>query len=145
MEDKTEASTSCEFLHRYAGQIAGQLGCWDRLVLTGTLLDVGYSGAAEKQLREAGIRWFDLKHFAEPLRQAMRESAVKLARAAGLEIEFIQRKNFRKEDRVAEILGRRGNQPGLVHVFSATEPCTTFQPWHDKKSGRTGLKPTSGK
>lgn len=145
MEDKTEASSSCEFFHRYAGQIAGQLGCWDRLVLTGTLLDVGYSGAAEKQLRDANIRCFDLKHFAEPLREAMRDHAIKLAQAAGLEVEFIQRKNFRKEDRVAEILARRGTQPGLVHVFSAMEPCTTFQPWHDKKSGRTGLKPTSGK
>lgn len=146
MTDQTDVvKESCEFLQRYAGQIAGQLGCWDRLVLTGTLLDVGYSGAAEKQLREANIRCFDLKHFAEPLRDAMRDQAILLARAAGLEVEFIQRKNFRKEDRVAEILARRGNEPGLVHVFSAMEPCTTFQPWHDKKSGRTGLKPASGK
>jgi hypothetical protein len=27
-----------------------------------------------------------------------------------LEVEFIQRKNFRKEDRVAEVLARRGDQ-----------------------------------
>ena len=146
MEDKTEASLgSCEFVQRYAGQIAGQLGCWDRLVVTGTLLDVGYSGALEKRLRQDDIRCFDLKVFAEPLREAMRDHAIKRARAAGLEVEFIQRKNFRKEDRIAEILARRGTAPGLVQVFSAMEPCTTFQPWHDKKSGRTGLKPTSGK
>ena len=45
MEDKTESSAdSGEFLKRYAGQIAGQLGYWDRLVVTGTLVDVGYSG-----------------------------------------------------------------------------------------------------
>lgn len=136
---------SCEFLRRYAGQIAGQLGCWDRLVLTGTLVDVGYSGALESRLRQDQIRCFDLKHFAEPLREGVREHAIKLARAAGLEVEFIPRKNFRKEDRITKLLARRGTQPGLVHVFSAMEPCTTFQPWHDKKSGRTGLKPTSGK
>jgi hypothetical protein len=46
MEDKMEAATdSCEIVQRYAGQIAGQLRCWDRLVVTGTLLEVGYSGA----------------------------------------------------------------------------------------------------
>jgi len=55
-----------------------------------------------------------------------------------MEVEFIRRKHFRKEDRVAEIMARRGNQPGLVHVFSAMESCNTFEPWHDKKSGRTG-------
>lgn len=146
MESQREASiSSCEFVQRYAGQIAGQLGCWDRIVVTGTLLDVGYSGALEKRLWQEGIRCFDLKVFAEPLREAMRDHAIQLARAAGLEVEFIPRKNFRKEDRVVEILSRRGTAPGLVHVFSAMEPCTTFQPWHDKKSGRTGIKPTSGK
>ncbi len=148
MEDRTEASLgSCEFVQRYSGQIAGQLGCWDWLIVTGTLLDVGYSGALEKRLRQDDIRCFDLKVFAEPLREAMREHAIKLARAAGLEVEFIQRKNFRKEDRIAEIVARRGTAPGLVQVFSAMEPCTTFQPWHDKKSGRmgTGIRPTSGK
>lgn len=105
MEDKTEvSSSSCEFLERYAGQIAGQLGCWDRLVVTGSLSDVGYSGALEKRLRQDNIRCFDLKQFAELLREAMRDHAIKLARTAGLEVEFIQRKNFRKEDWVTEIL-----------------------------------------
>lgn len=144
MEDKTEASLGlCEFVQRYAGQIAGQLGCWDRLVVIGTLLDVGYSGALEKRLRQDDLRCFDLKVFAEPLREAMRDHAIKRARATKLEVEFIQRKNFRKEDRIAEIIARRGTAPGLVQVFSAMEPCTTFHPWHDKESGRTGLKPTS--
>lgn len=105
----------------------------------------GIRARLEKRLRQDNIRCFDLKQFAEPLREAMRDHAIKLARTAGLEVEFIQRKNFRKEDRITEILAGRGQQPGLVHVFSAMEPCTTFQPWHDKKSGRTGLKPTSGK
>ncbi len=41
-----EAATDfCEIVQPYAGQIAGQLRCWDRLVVTGTLLEVGYSGA----------------------------------------------------------------------------------------------------
>ena len=83
--------------------------------------------------------------FAEPLRDAIRNHAVTLARAAGLEVEFIQRRNFRKEDRIAEMLQRRGFHPGLVQVFSAMEACPAFRPWHDKTSGRTGVKLTQGK
>ena len=49
--------------------------------------------------------------------------AVRLAREAGLAVEFIQRKHFRKEERITEPLARRGPHPGLVHVFSAMEPC----------------------
>ena len=36
-------------------------------------------------------------------------------------------------------------QPGLVHVFSAMEPCASYTPWHDKKTGCTYLKPATSK
>jgi hypothetical protein len=57
----------------------------------------------------------------------------------------VRKKNFRKEDRVKEVLKQRGMHPGLVWIFSALEPCTTYQPWHDKKSGRTFLRYDDGK
>jgi hypothetical protein len=33
----------------------------------------------------------------------------------------------------------------LVHVISAMEACESYRPWHDKASGKTGLRPDSGK
>jgi hypothetical protein len=120
------------------------LGCFDRVVITGNLLDVGHPAALERQLPSAGIRCFDLGIFAQPLRDAIRDHAVTRARAAGLEIQFVPRRNFRKEDRVAEVLARRGSHPGRVQVFSAMEPCPAFRPWHDQASGRTGVQLTQG-
>jgi hypothetical protein len=130
---------------RYADHIVGTLGCWDRVIITGTLTEVCHAGAVEGWLRRDNIRCFDLKVFAEPLRDAVRDHALLTARAAGLCIEHLERKNFRKEDRVAEVLARRGDAPGLVHVFAAMEACQAFKPWHDKATGRTGLRPTAGK
>jgi len=130
---------------RYAGQIVGTLGCWDRLILSGTLTDVCHAGAVAGGLRRDNIRCFDLKVFAEPLRAAVRDPAVLTARHAGLRIEYLERKNFRKEDRVAEALQQRGDAPGLGHVFWAMEACQAFKPWHDKTTGKTGLRPTAGK
>ena len=61
-------------------------------------------------------------------------------------VEFIRKiKAFRKEDRIKAILKQRGEHPGLVHIFSAMESCTSYKPWHDKKSGKTYLKYDSGK
>jgi hypothetical protein len=37
------------------------------------------------------------------------------------------------------------NQPGLVHIFAALEPCTAFKPWHDKSTHKTYLRVSSGK
>jgi hypothetical protein len=38
-----------------------------------------------------------------------------------------------------------GTHAGLVHVLSVMEGCTTFKPWHDKATGRTGVKMAPGK
>jgi hypothetical protein len=45
----------------------------------------------------------------------------------------------------ARVLKERGEQPGLVWIFSALEPCTTYRPWHGKGSGRTYLRFDDGK
>lgn len=83
-----------------------------------------------KYLYSQGIRIFDYAQFAEPLRNEIRANAEAVAQANGLKIEYI-----RKEERIQEILGRRGSEPGLVHIFSAMEACSSHQPWHDKATG----------
>lgn len=43
------------------------------------------------------------------------------------------------------VLAERSGGPGLVHIFSAMEPCAAFAPWHDKGSGKTTLRYKDGK
>jgi hypothetical protein len=44
-----------------------------------------------------------------------------------------------------QLLAPRGDHPGLVHIFSAMEPCPSVKPWHDKGSGKTFLRSTEVK
>jgi len=145
---------------RYAAQIADVVSCYDRIVITSTLPGVCYAegmgayaegmGAYAEgmgaYLRSHGIRLFDDARFAEPLREEIRQNVERLAREQGLEIEFIRSMHaFRKEDRIRAILDIRGDHAGLVHIFSAMEPCTAFTPWHDKATGKTMLRYKDGK
>ncbi len=131
---------------RYAAQIAGVVSCYDRLVIMGTLPGVCYAAGMATYLRSHDIRLFDYPRFAEPLREEIRHNAERLAREHGLEIEFIRSAHaFRKEDRIRAILAQRGDQPGLVHIFAAMEPCAAFTPWHDKVTGKTTLRYKDGK
>ena len=130
---------------RYAGRIQGVLSCFDRVVITGTLPDICYADAMSSHLRSKGIRIFDYTQFVEPLRDEIRVRAEETAQKNGLEIEFIRKKDFRKEDRIKKIIAQRGNHPGLVHIFSAMEPCPSFKPWHDKKTGKTFLRGETAK
>lgn len=92
------------------------------------------------------IKIFDYTQFAKALQEKVRKNAERIAQENGIAIEFIRKLNsFRKETRIKEIIKERGEQPGLVHIFSAMEACTSYKPWHDKKTGKTFLKYNSGK
>lgn len=131
---------------RFSTQIAGMLDCPDRVVVQGTLPTACYADGMTRFLTARNIRIFDYAQFTKPLKDALHENAKRLAAEAGVEIEFIRKlKSFRKEDRIQEVLKKRGNHPGLVHVFSAMESCTSYKPWHDKPTHHTFLKPDSGK
>lgn len=130
---------------RYRDRLAGVLSCYDRIVITGTLPGACYAGGMTSFLYSRGIRIFDYARFAEPLRERIRSRAQEVCAEAGIEVEHINRPHIRKEEVVAKVLARRGDHPGLVHVISAMEACQSYKPWHDKASGKTYLKPDSGK
>ncbi len=130
---------------RLKDQIAGVLGCWDRVLIFGTLPKICYAEGMSSYLYAKQVRIFDYPKFAEPFRDRLRENAERLAAAAGIEIEFIRKRNVRKEDLVKQALAKRGEHPGLICILSAMEPCSTYKPWHDKATGKTFLRPDDGK
>jgi len=130
---------------RYSDQISGIISCFDRVVIKGTLQCFGYPHEMTSYLFRNNIKIFDFPKFADSLRMKLRENAEKIAVENGLEIEYIRKKNFRKEERIKEIIGKRGDHPGLVHIYSAMEPCPAYKPWHNKLTHKTFLKPSTGK
>ena len=114
------------FVERHSTKIKGVISCFDRIVLTGTIPGICYAQGMASFLFAKGIRIFDLTQWAEPLRQEIRENAEKVATDNGLKIDFIRKKNFRKEDRIKDIIKQRGTHPGLVHIYSAMEACTAY-------------------
>jgi len=129
---------------RYDDRIAGVLSCHDRLVITGTLPGVCHADGITWYLNARGIRIFDYPEFAKPLRDRVRDCAATLAAEAGLTIEHLGKGNIRKEDLVARVLKQRGDHPGLVQIISAMEACGAYQPWHDKNTHKTFIRPDSG-
>ena len=133
-------------LERYRNDIKGVLSCYDRIIIQGTLPGFCYAAGMTAYLYAHRIKIFDYPLIAEPFRDQIRTHAETVAKAHGLAIEFIRKiARFRKEDRIQAILVQRGAHPGLVPICSAMEFCASYKPWHDKKTGKTFLKPDSGK
>lgn len=135
----------CLITERYAPQISGVLSCFDRIVIQGTLPGLCHADGMTGYLYSHEIRIFDYPRFAEPFRNELRENAEKLAAENDIEIEFVRNHEIRKEELIQQILKKRGDRPGLVHILSAMESCPTYKPWYDKESKRAYLKPDQGR
>ena len=134
------------FLERHKDKISGVLSCFDRIVIQGTLPGICYSQGMTAYLYRNKIRIFDYKKCVEPLRDEIKANAERIAKANGMKIEFIRKtKQNRKEKLIKEILAKRGDHPGLVHIFSAMESCSCYKPWHDKKTHQNFVKPDTGR
>jgi hypothetical protein len=125
---------------RYADKIEGILSCYDRIVITGTLPVLSNAKHLTSYLYQNEIRIFDYAKFAEPYRDRLKENAHNLAAEAGIEIEYLRSSGVRKESLIEKKLKKRGDHPGLVHIISVMEGCTTYKPWHDKATHKTFLK-----
>jgi hypothetical protein len=131
---------------RHKDQIAGLLSCYDRIIIQGTVPGWCYASGMTGYFYARQMRIFDYPKWAQPLREALRANMERVAAESGIEIEFVRsRKSFRKEDRVKQVLSKRGEHPGVVCILSAMEPCGSYKPWHDKKTHKTYLKPDDGK
>jgi hypothetical protein len=130
---------------RYADRIQGVYSCYDRIVIQGTLPGFCYAEGMTSYLYANNIRIFDYPKFANSLRHELRFNAEQVAEQNDLQMDFIRKNNFRREERIQEIIEKRGGHPGVVHIFSAMEPCASYRPWHDKKTHKTFLKYTPGK
>src|SRR3982750_1512815 len=89
---------------RHARQISGVLSCFDRMIVQGTLPVFCYAEGMTAYVSKRRIRIFDFTQFAKPLTDAIKANAEELAAANGLQIDYVRKKNFRKEDRIKAVL-----------------------------------------
>jgi len=82
---------------RHADEIAGVLSCYDRILIQGTLPGLCYAEGMTAYLKARQILIFDYPRFAQPLRDALRQKAERLATQHGLEIMFIRKRTSAKK------------------------------------------------
>ena len=73
-------------IEHYDDRIAGCLDCLDRVMIAGTLPSVCHAQGMTQFLYSKNIRIFDYTSFVEPLRDAIRDNAERMAVKHGLDI-----------------------------------------------------------
>jgi hypothetical protein len=131
---------------RYKNEISGVMGCYDRVIIRGTPGNLGYADGMTAFFNTQNFKIFDFHKVFTPITNGIKENIEKKATENGIEIEYVRKVGaFRKDDKIAEILSKRGKEIGLVHIFSQLEVLDTFDPWCDKETKRCYFKPASTK
>lgn len=128
---------------RHKSKISGLLGCFDRVILSGTLPQICYADGMTSYLRYKKTRIFDYRKFTEPFGKQIRENAEQLAKISGIQIKHLNKSKIDKDDLVKSVLKEKEKTnetvEGLFFIISAMEICPTYKPWHNKETGKTYL------
>jgi hypothetical protein len=128
-----------DFVQRYGSVVVGVLSGFDRLLFQGTLRSISYVKALEKFLQAHHILYKDFAAFAQSCTDQIERHARAVAQRAGRPYQYIAKPSLSKEDLARQLALKHHVQRGLVCVFSAVEPCQTFDIYRDRASKRLRL------
>ena len=126
---------------RHADAIAGVLSCYDRILIQGTLPGLCYAEGMTAYLKARQIRIFDYAQFAQPLRDALRENAERLAAEHGLEIMSFVKRISAKKIGSRKFLRSGGTTPAWCASSRPWNPVPPTNPGTTRKVGRPSCGP----
>src|SRR5688572_29373769 len=114
------------FVSKFGRYVTGILSGFDRLRFHGTLRMLFQPEIMEIYLLRRGVLLKDFKPFALKLTAQIKQLANDAAAAAGRPVRYLSSSAQSKEDLARAIAGQDRIKEGLIALFSAVEPCTSY-------------------
>ena len=114
------------FVSKFGQHVTGFLSGFDRLRFHGTLRMLFQPEIFELYLLRQGVLVKDFKEFALTMTARVKQLASEAAAAAGRPMRYLASSAQSKEDLAREIARQDRIKTGLIAVFSAVEPCTSY-------------------
>lgn len=115
------------FLQRHAAQIRGVLSGFDRLRFRGTLRWLAYTAGMRAFLSCSEVLLKNFKEYVEGVTNGVRQAAKQLARSEGRPLLYLNSSLLSKEEEARHIAERDHIREGLICIFSAVEPCFSYE------------------
>lgn len=115
------------FIQRHADQVSGVLSGFDRMRFRGTLRWLAYTNGMRGFLNHIGVLLKDFKTYVQSVTDQIRDATEQLAKAHGQRVRYLDSSRLSKEETAREIAQARGIREGLICIFSAVEPCFSYE------------------
>jgi hypothetical protein len=129
---------------RYKDKVLGTIGCFDRVIVMGTLPGLCYPQGMTCYLNHHHVRIFDYAKFAQTYRDIIRENAESLAKSIGFKIHYISNHNTKTGDIVKAHLSKLKKKgqtvEGLFYIISCKELDSYYKPKYNEKTDECYLE-----
>lgn len=127
------------FTDKYRDDIFGTNSCFDRVVVSGSLVPISYVEGLSRFLSANKILFKEFQAHAKSLAQLLKEHAQSLAEDAHAPYIYLNDGKTRKETLVKSFIEERGEHPGLVAVLSALEVSGSFDIFKNRERHKLEL------
>ena len=132
-------TTSFELAHE--DQISGTLTFSDRMIFKGHLTKLYHPGAMKAFCDRSGILLKDFGNYVKDATEDFKDHVKAIAEKSGapyiyLAENYTKSRGRSKEDRAREIAENDGVIEGLICIFAAVEPCSSFDIFKNKETHR---------
>jgi hypothetical protein len=127
------------FTDKNPNEILGSNGCFDRVVVTGSIIPLSYPKGMLCFLSANKILLKEFLSHASSLAESLKTNAKSLAKEHNAPYIYLNNAKTRKEALVKSIIEKRGEHPGLVAILSALEVCSSYDIHKNKKEHKLEL------
>lgn len=114
------------FIEKYKKDIIGVINGFDRLALRGTIRMISSVLGMMNYLYHKKVLLKDFGSWADELTSSIVEASKEVALKASRPVYYIKRSSINKEDYARSIASRDNIKNGLICIFTAVEPCISF-------------------
>jgi len=133
------------FLARFGPLVSGVLSGFDRIVFHGILQPLMREFGMYYMLKDAGIQLLDFKRFALATTERVKQASLAAARRNNRPILYLNSPGIDKQELARKTLAQNPVEQGLICVFTALEPCMTFEYQRSADRDERGLRRVPGK
>jgi len=135
MEDAMDS-----FIQKHGENITGIVSGFDRLVLRGSIRSLSYVEGMRGYLSAAGVLLKDFASHVNEITGKVKAAAVAVADRYERPAIYLESPKISKEDTAKEIMKTDGIETGLICVFTAVEPCMSYEVTKERKLKKLVLK-----
>jgi len=127
------------FVQKHSKVITGILSGFDRLVFRGTLRQLCYVDGMMGYLWHRKILLKNFTQYAKETTAKLREASTRLAEKENRPVLYLESGRISKEDKAKEIMRKDGIKEGLICVFTALEPCQSYDIFRNREQKKLEL------